>query len=166
MIAQTCLRRLQSSLYICIYVFCLISTSDKRQFLLGNVFLAELYRLSRWCINIYQFTVHSLCSWKSNKISTLSLRRMCAGVEKFPNILRVLRERTFSKLQASSSITSRWRSVCREHPPRMENNSPVQSKSILDDRGSPRKISREIFLSDFARRLSQPAVIGLHYSIS
>ena len=103
---------------------------------------------------------------KSNKISTLSLRRMCAGVEKFPNILRVLRERTFSKLQASSSITSRWRSVCREHPPRMENNSPVQSKSILDDRGSPRKISREIFLSDFARRLSQPAVIGLHYSIS
>merc|ERR1712107_491357 len=47
--------------------------------------------------------------------------------------------------------------VCREHPPRMENNSPVQSKSILDDRGYPRKISREIFLSDFARRLSQPA---------
>ena len=42
---------------------------------------------------------------KSNKISTLSLRRMCAGVEKFPNILEFSeKEHSPSLLQHNFSV--------------------------------------------------------------
>ena len=65
---------------------------------------------------------------------------------------------------SSSGVISLRRSVCRQPHPRMENiatlrNESHQTKPIF--LGS-KKTPREIFLTNFARRLSQPLVICNH----
>ena len=141
---------------------------------------------NNWCLCVNKFyntrsvSQNHILDWMKIQRSFLACPKTSSlihsphienAISDFPDLRRqrsnfsifsaLLWERTFSTLW-SSSVISLGRSVCRR-PPLMENNASLQKQTkqrfLGADKGSSKKTSREIFLTDFVRRLSQPLVI-------